>query len=273
MVDDETTQGDRRVLARLQTDYVDLYQYWRCSSRPTRPRASAGGRPPSCPSRASTRGCAPRGARAPCPRARGWESPSSPTTRSMRGPLSVAPRSLARLDTTLGLAFGLFNGCVTVFGRIPSFIVTLGTLSVGSGLALSYQQGTPDPLRALHQLVRRRVVRAGARAARLRRDHLRDHVVPPALDPPGRPDLRHRRQRGSGAARGGADEARQDRRADHLRRVLRASRAYSARRASAPRFPSSEWGSSSMRSPRPSSAVRASPVGTAWQSARSWGRR
>jgi ribose/xylose/arabinose/galactoside ABC-type transport system permease subunit len=50
------------------------------------------------------------------------------------------------LAVLIGLAFGLFNGCVTVFGRIPSFIVTLGTLSVGSGLALSYHQGTPDPI-------------------------------------------------------------------------------------------------------------------------------
>jgi ribose/xylose/arabinose/galactoside ABC-type transport system permease subunit len=46
----------------------------------------------------------------------------------------------------VGLAFGLFNGVLTVFGKIPSFIVTLGTLSIGSGIALSYHQGTPDPI-------------------------------------------------------------------------------------------------------------------------------
>lgn len=46
----------------------------------------------------------------------------------------------------LGIGVGLFNGAVTVFGRIPSFIVTLGTLSIARGLALSYGTGVPDPI-------------------------------------------------------------------------------------------------------------------------------
>ncbi len=46
----------------------------------------------------------------------------------------------------LGLGIGLLNGVVTVFGRIPSFIVTLGTLSIARGLAQSYGTGVPDPI-------------------------------------------------------------------------------------------------------------------------------
>lgn len=46
----------------------------------------------------------------------------------------------------VGLGIGLFNGLVTVYGRIPSFIVTLGTLSIARGLALSYGTGVPDPI-------------------------------------------------------------------------------------------------------------------------------
>jgi ribose transport system permease protein len=37
----------------------------------------------------------------------------------------------------LGAFIGLFNGVLTVKGRIPSFIVTLGTLSIVNGLALA----------------------------------------------------------------------------------------------------------------------------------------
>ncbi|NUQ78485.1 MAG: ABC transporter permease [Polyangiaceae bacterium] len=45
-----------------------------------------------------------------------------------------------------GFCLGLFNGVLTVVAKLPSFIVTLGTLSIGSGLALSYRQGTPEPI-------------------------------------------------------------------------------------------------------------------------------
>lgn len=41
----------------------------------------------------------------------------------------------------IGCLFGLLNGVIYVYGRIPSFIVTLGTLSVFSGLALKILDG------------------------------------------------------------------------------------------------------------------------------------
>lgn len=41
----------------------------------------------------------------------------------------------------IGAALGLFNGLVYAFGRVPSFVVTLGTLSIFSGLALQILQG------------------------------------------------------------------------------------------------------------------------------------
>jgi len=40
-----------------------------------------------------------------------------------------------------GLALGTLNGLIFAFGRIPSFVVTLGTLSVFSGIALQLLQG------------------------------------------------------------------------------------------------------------------------------------
>jgi len=41
----------------------------------------------------------------------------------------------------LGAALGLVNGLVFAFGRIPSFVVTLGTMSVFSGVALRLLDG------------------------------------------------------------------------------------------------------------------------------------
>ncbi len=41
----------------------------------------------------------------------------------------------------LGAGFGLLNGTVHVLGRIPSFVVTLGTLSVFTGLGQTMLQG------------------------------------------------------------------------------------------------------------------------------------
>ncbi len=49
----------------------------------------------------------------------------------------------------IGLAFGLINGLFTVRFRVPSFIVTLGTLSVGTGLALSYNNGEPRAIQSI----------------------------------------------------------------------------------------------------------------------------
>lgn len=60
------------------------------------------------------------------------------------GALDVVVPVLAALG--VGLGFGLFNGAMTALMKAPSFIVTLGTLSIGSGLALSYNRGAPDPI-------------------------------------------------------------------------------------------------------------------------------
>ncbi len=53
---------------------------------------------------------------------------------------TLADRGLALplamlLAVAVGAAVGLFNGCLSVFLRIPSFIVTLGTLEVARGLS------------------------------------------------------------------------------------------------------------------------------------------
>ena len=40
-----------------------------------------------------------------------------------------------------GLAIGLFNGLVSTYGRIPSFITTLGTMNIATGLALILTNG------------------------------------------------------------------------------------------------------------------------------------
>ncbi|NLL37198.1 MAG: ribose ABC transporter permease [Fretibacterium sp.] len=42
-----------------------------------------------------------------------------------------------------GTLFGLFNGIVIAYTRIPPFITTLATMSVGSGAALLYSNGYP----------------------------------------------------------------------------------------------------------------------------------
>jgi len=44
---------------------------------------------------------------------------------------------------TVGFLAGFVNGLFTVWGGIPSFIVTLGTLSIGRGLVLLYTGGRP----------------------------------------------------------------------------------------------------------------------------------
>lgn len=43
----------------------------------------------------------------------------------------------------LGFALGLFNGLMVTVGRIPSFIATLGTMSIARGLAFVFTQGRP----------------------------------------------------------------------------------------------------------------------------------
>lgn len=44
---------------------------------------------------------------------------------------------------TVGLGVGLVNGLLTAFTRVPAFIVTLGTLSIASGIALLVTGGEP----------------------------------------------------------------------------------------------------------------------------------
>jgi ribose transport system permease protein len=51
------------------------------------------------------------------------------------------PAVLAML--VVGALSGLLNGAITVFGKIPSFIVTLGTMQIFRGLALQVTSGAP----------------------------------------------------------------------------------------------------------------------------------
>lgn len=44
---------------------------------------------------------------------------------------------------SVGLLIGLFNGLVVTYGKVPSFIVTLGTMTIGRGLALIISNGRP----------------------------------------------------------------------------------------------------------------------------------
>jgi ribose/xylose/arabinose/galactoside ABC-type transport system permease subunit len=49
--------------------------------------------------------------------------------------------SALAVGTVLGTLLGLVNGLIFAFGQIPSFVVTLGTLSVFTGVALELLQG------------------------------------------------------------------------------------------------------------------------------------
>lgn len=42
-----------------------------------------------------------------------------------------------------GTAFGIFNGLVVTYGKLPPFIATLATMSIGRGLLLIYTNGAP----------------------------------------------------------------------------------------------------------------------------------
>ncbi|TVQ29432.1 MAG: ABC transporter permease [Geminicoccaceae bacterium] len=52
----------------------------------------------------------------------------------------------------VGLLCGLFNGLLFAYGRIPSFIVTLGTLVIFRGLVLFYTRGAPVSIRDMEFL-------------------------------------------------------------------------------------------------------------------------
>jgi ribose transport system permease protein len=54
-------------------------------------------------------------------------------------PLPVA----LTLALTVGLACGLVNGALVSLGRLPPFIVTLGTMSIARGAALLFTEGRP----------------------------------------------------------------------------------------------------------------------------------
>lgn len=43
----------------------------------------------------------------------------------------------------IGLAFGVVNGVAVAVFKIPAFIATLGTMTIGSSVALAYTQGLP----------------------------------------------------------------------------------------------------------------------------------
>ena len=43
----------------------------------------------------------------------------------------------------IGAAIGLFNGVLVAFGKLPPFIATLATMSIGRGLVLMYTHGRP----------------------------------------------------------------------------------------------------------------------------------
>lgn len=47
------------------------------------------------------------------------------------------------LGLLTGLAFGAFNGFVVTSSKVPPFIVTLGTMTIGRGLALILSKGRP----------------------------------------------------------------------------------------------------------------------------------
>lgn len=63
------------------------------------------------------------------------------TAGSLTGGLGL-PLSIV-IGLGVGVALGLVNGIITVYGEIPSFIVTLGMLSVAKGLTLLYTGGEP----------------------------------------------------------------------------------------------------------------------------------
>lgn len=49
------------------------------------------------------------------------------------------------LALLVGAGCGLANGAIFAYGRIPSFVVTLGSLSILSGIALTILEGSPIP--------------------------------------------------------------------------------------------------------------------------------
>jgi len=61
------------------------------------------------------------------------------TTLSANGNVFIG--ALAALAT--GIAFGIFNGILVAYGKLPPFIATLASMSIGRGLLLIYTNGAP----------------------------------------------------------------------------------------------------------------------------------
>ena len=49
------------------------------------------------------------------------------------------------ISLAVGLGIGLLNGALVAYGRVPAFIVTLGTQLAASGAALLFRNGSPIP--------------------------------------------------------------------------------------------------------------------------------
>lgn len=49
------------------------------------------------------------------------------------------------ISLAVGLGIGLLNGVLVAYGRVPAFIVTLGTQLAASGTALLFRNGSPIP--------------------------------------------------------------------------------------------------------------------------------
>lgn len=55
----------------------------------------------------------------------------------------IPPAAGIAIGIAIGLVLGLFNGCVTVYFRMPSFVVTLATLGIAHGAGLLLTTGRP----------------------------------------------------------------------------------------------------------------------------------
>ncbi|MDN5343852.1 MAG: ribose transport system permease protein [Oceanotoga sp.] len=61
------------------------------------------------------------------------------TTLSANGNVFVG----ALVALIAGIAFGIFNGALVAYGKLPPFIATLASMSIGRGLLLIYTNGAP----------------------------------------------------------------------------------------------------------------------------------
>ena len=107
--------------------------------------------------------------------------------------VSVAVAAI--LMILMGAGLGFVNGFFSSYGRIPSFIFTLGTLSIFRGLAFLDTGGTPIfSVSSARSDLLRRTPRSTA-PVRVRRRPVRPRLGVPDVHPRGSPDLCRRRQR------------------------------------------------------------------------------